>query len=140
MSTARGTVMRTNTASAFPNTAKRALKDDQLQTALQRARYGFINKRQRAVQAVDDFDALTNAAQAAKQRALADWASHLEQFETRLQHAGGHTHWAETPEQAVAQVRALCHRYQAKTVTKGKSMIRRVRSKPSARKRWRHGR
>lgn len=107
----------------FTHLAHRALHDQPLQTALGRAKSGFINKRLKAIKLVDDFEALKSQAQQAKQNALANLPVLLTRFEKELQAQGGQLHWAETPEQMNQLVLEICQKQNAKRVIKGKSMI-----------------
>lgn len=107
----------------FSANAAQALHDTQLQTALGRAKSGFIDKRRKAIALVDDFEFLKQRAQAAKQRALNQMPALLQQFESRLQAVGGQVHHARTPDQLNRIVLDICQRHQARTVTKGKSMV-----------------
>ncbi|MVF12499.1 lactate utilization protein [Ketobacter sp. MCCC 1A13808] len=103
--------------------AANALQDEQLQTALTRAKSGFINKRLKAISMVDDFELLKRRAQLAKQSALANLPALLEQFEQNVQASGGQVHWAKSPQELNNIVLNLCRTVDASKVTKGKSMI-----------------
>lgn len=100
-----------------------ALQDEKLQTALQRAKKGFLEKRLKAIALVDDFEYLKRQAQAAKQRALDNIPALLDEFEKNLHAKGGVLHRASTPEQLNRIVLDICQQYQANVVTKGKSMV-----------------
>ena len=109
--------------SRFKEQAKAALTDEVLQTALLRAKSGFINKRADAIQLVEDFEYLKQRAQNAKQTALNSLPEYLEQFEKNVIASGGVVHWAETPQQLNEIVFNICKIHDAKLITKGKSMI-----------------
>lgn len=100
-----------------------ALADDELRAALSHARSGFVDKRRAAVSACDDFEALKRRARQARDRALDNLPSLLEQFEQRVLEAGGEVHWAENPAQMREQVVALCRAQNARYIAKGKSMV-----------------
>lgn len=106
----------------IPN-SEQALQDTTLQTALARAKSGFLDKRRKAIALVDDFEFLKQQAQAAKQRALDNIPALLDQFERNLNAAGGQLHRAATPDDLNRIVLDICQRRQAKVVTKGKSMV-----------------
>src|SRR5690606_31969009 len=48
---------------------------------------------------------------------------YLEAWEARVKESGGHVHWAATADEARNIILDICKRLDAKTVTKGKSMI-----------------
>lgn len=106
----------------IPN-SEQALQDTTLQTALARAKSGFLDKRRKAIALVEDFEFLKQQAQAAKQRALDNIPALLDQFERNLNAAGGQLHRAATPDDLNRIVLDICQRRQAKLVTKGKSMV-----------------
>jgi L-lactate dehydrogenase complex protein LldF len=106
----------------IPN-SEQALQDTTLQTALARAKSGFLGKRRKAIALVDDFEFLKQQAQAAKQRALDNIPALLDQFEHNLNAAGGQLHRAATPDDLNRIVLDICQRRQAKIITKGKSMV-----------------
>ncbi len=100
-----------------------ALNDTQLQTALGRAKSGFVDKRLKAIAMVDDFDSLKQQALHAKKRALQHLPQLLDQFEQQLQASGGVLHRATTPADLNRIVLEICQRRGAQTITKGKSMV-----------------
>ncbi|WP_457935572.1 LutB/LldF family L-lactate oxidation iron-sulfur protein [Mesorhizobium sp. 10J20-29] len=111
------------TSPAFKQNAKGALADVQLQQALGNVRSGFIDKRLKAVEALPEFDALRDSARAIKDHALANLDLYLEAYEKKVVASGGHVHWAESAEDARNIILDICRKANAKTVTKGKSMI-----------------
>ncbi len=100
-----------------------ALHDPNLRSALGKAQKGFVNKRADAIAAVDDFEAMRDTAQKIRQKALSRLDEYLLQFETNVKAAGGHVHWAQTPEDMRRIVKAICAENAAQYVTKGKSMV-----------------
>ncbi|MCH9670370.1 MAG: iron-sulfur cluster-binding protein [Gammaproteobacteria bacterium] len=111
------------TTQTFPNNARVALLDDQLRLALERAQGGFVNNRQNAVDGLPEFEALRGAAREIKEHTLGHLDYYLERFEREVVAAGGHVHWASTPQEACDIVLDICREADAKTVTKGKSMV-----------------
>ena len=107
----------------FIANAEEALQDTQLQTALTRAKSGFIDKRRKAIELVDDFELMKRKAQEAKRRALSDLPNLLHRFEENLKANGGRVYRAGTAEQLNRVVLDICARHDAKIVTKGKSMV-----------------
>ena len=108
---------------AFKAQAAAALADQQLQTALSRAKSGFIEKRRKAIAMVDDFALLKHRARQAKQRALDNLDHYLRRFETSVKASGGQVHRAATPDDLNRIVLGICEQHQARLITKGKSMI-----------------
>ncbi|WP_187972376.1 LutB/LldF family L-lactate oxidation iron-sulfur protein [Aquibium microcysteis] len=111
------------TSPSFKQNARHALDDVQLQKALGNVRAGFIDKRQKAVDALPEFDALRDSARDIKNHTLEHLDLYLEAYEQKVTAAGGHVHWAETAADARSIVLDLCRTRGARTVTKGKSMI-----------------
>lgn len=107
----------------FVANSEQALHDTGLQTALARAKSGFVDKRRKAIALVDDFEHLKRQAQAAKQRALDQLPALLDRFEQNLKAQGGQLHRATTPADLNRIVLEICRRRQARLVTKGKSMV-----------------
>jgi L-lactate dehydrogenase complex protein LldF len=111
------------TANKFKANASKALIDVQLQKALGNVQKGFIGKRQKAADALPEFDELRDNARDIKNHVLAHLDLYLEEYERKVLAAGGHVHWAETAEDARRIVLDICKKANARTVTKGKSMI-----------------
>jgi len=111
------------TSPTFKQNAREALADRQLQRALGHVRAGFIDKRAKAVAELPEFDALRDAARDIKNHTLAHLDLYLEAYEDRLRAAGGEVHYAETAASARDIILSICQRIDARTVTKGKSMI-----------------
>ncbi|HKG75653.1 MAG TPA: LUD domain-containing protein, partial [Aestuariivirgaceae bacterium] len=112
-----------STAPAFKENARKALADPVLQSALSIARPRFVDKRRKAKDRLPEFDALRDQARDIKNHTLAHIDLYLEAYEAKVKEQGGEVHWAATSEAARDIVVGLCRRLQAKTVTKGKSMI-----------------
>ena len=111
------------TAPQFKENAVRALNDPQLQKALLNVENGFVAKRAAAKAALPEFEALRDQARGIKTHVLENLDLYLEAYEARVKAAGGHVHWAESAEQAREIILGICRKANAKTVTKGKSMI-----------------
>ena len=112
-----------STANNFIQNAHKALNDHGLQSALSKAKSGFVDKRSKAVKALPEFEALREAAIEIKQHSLANLEQYLIQFEQQVKTNGGQVHWAETPAQATKIVTELCQSVNAKKITKGKTMV-----------------
>jgi L-lactate dehydrogenase complex protein LldF len=111
------------TSHAFKDNIKVAIKDETLQRALGNMKSGFIGKRAAAIARLPEFEALREAGRAIKNHTLEHLDFYLERFERKVTANGGHVHWARTPEEARQIILGLCRTVDAKTVTKGKSMI-----------------
>jgi L-lactate dehydrogenase complex protein LldF len=111
------------TAEKFKENAREALADPQLQRALNHVRHNFIEKRAQAAAALPEFEQLRQQARAIKDHALNHLDLYLEAYEARVTEAGGKVHFAETAEDARSIILDICRSVDAKTATKGKSMI-----------------
>ncbi|MCP4010526.1 MAG: lactate utilization protein, partial [Proteobacteria bacterium] len=107
----------------FKRDSVKALHDSTLQAALNVARGGFVDKRQAAVDALPEFEALKARAKAIKNHTLENLSDYLLEFERAVIASGGQVHWAQTTEQANRAVLEICSQANARRVTKGKSMI-----------------
>jgi len=111
------------TSHAFKDNARRALNDPQLQRALGNVKQGFIAKRATAVAHLPEFDQLRDAAKAVKDHTLEHLDLYLERFEERVHDQGGRVHWCRTAGDARQAVLDICRSANARTATKGKSMV-----------------
>ncbi len=107
----------------FAQRAAAALADESLQRALGNMRIGFIEKRRKAAAALPEFEALRDRGVAIRNHTLAHLDLYLEAFERQVLDAGGHVHWARDAAEARQRVLDICRAADARTVTKGKSMI-----------------
>lgn len=104
--------------------AKKALDNKRLQAQLARTlKEGFQYKRRKGMSRLPEYDALRDRARDIKNHTLDHLDAYLERFEDEVTKAGGHVHWAETPAQARDIILDICIAVDAKTVSKGKSMI-----------------
>ncbi|GAB5508386.1 MAG: LutB/LldF family L-lactate oxidation iron-sulfur protein [Rhizobiaceae bacterium] len=111
------------TSPTFKANAHEALHDAQLQRALGNVRSGFIHKRAKAVGALPEFEELRDNAKAIKDHVLEHLDIYLETYEKKVEDAGGKVHWAETAAEARGIILDICRMNNARTVTKGKSML-----------------
>jgi L-lactate dehydrogenase complex protein LldF len=111
------------TSRAFKANAHDALGNANLQKALALMRSGFPGRRATAVARLPEFDALCEQAKAIKDHVLENLDFYLETFERNVVAQGGQVHWCRTPQEACEAVLEICRRLNAKTVTKGKTMI-----------------
>lgn len=123
MSADQPNAMPTNQAMFFKASSSEALLDVTLQNALNKAKGGFIEKRAQAIADVENFDSYKQQAQLVKKHTLDHLDFYLNQFEDNVVKNGGNVHWASTPQQLNNIILHICERHDAKSVTKGKSMI-----------------
>ena len=110
-------------ATTFPDNARAALSDDNLQEALKRLHTGFVLRRTNAAARLPEFEDLRDRARDIKNHTLAHLDSYLELFEENCRAQGGEVHWCRDTDEARRTVLEICQKAGAKTVTKGKSMI-----------------
>lgn len=108
--------------SPFRAQARAALADERLQAALAAARPRFVANRAAAFAELD-FAALRECAARARQRSLDHLELLLAVFARRVEEAGGHVHFAETPDDLRKTVVAIARRHGARLAAKGKSMV-----------------
>ena len=107
----------------FQERARQALSDVSLQRAMAKARGGFVDHRRDAVDALPEFDAIRDAARDIKDHVLTNLDGYLELYEQKVIENGGQVHWARDADEACRIVAKICKDAEAKTVTKGKSMV-----------------
>jgi L-lactate dehydrogenase complex protein LldF len=116
-------VIELKDARAFKENARQALADPNLAAALGRMTRGLVPKRAEAVAALPEYEALSERARELKDHVLGNLDHYLEVFEKNCTAAGGQVHWCPTADDARRVILELCQAAEAKTVTKGKSMI-----------------
>jgi L-lactate dehydrogenase complex protein LldF len=107
----------------FKQSARIALQDVNLQKALGNLKAGFPGKRAAAVARMPEFDRLRDEARDLKNHILEHLDLYLEEFEARVVENGGQVHWCRTADDARQTILQICREQNAKTVTKGKSMV-----------------
>jgi L-lactate dehydrogenase complex protein LldF len=100
-----------------------ALGDRKLRDALDRASGLYAVRRQAGLATLENADAARDAARAARLRAIAHLAEHLEQFEAKLLANGAQVHWADTPEDANRVITGIAEATRTRHVVKSKSMV-----------------
>ena len=115
--------MTRRTPLAFRENAREALADPVLRQVLPTLGARFSSHRRAAVDRLPEFDALRDEAVAIKNHTLAHLDLYLERFEAAVRERGGHVHWCATAEDARNAILVLCRSVNARSVTKGKSMI-----------------
>ncbi|MBL4740148.1 MAG: iron-sulfur cluster-binding protein [Sneathiella sp.] len=111
------------TSRNFKENSSKALKDDDLRVALNRVKTGFTTARATAASELPEFEELRNKSRDIKNDVLENLDYYLEYFEEKVLAQGGHVHWCSNATEAKAAILKICRDADAKTVTKGKSMI-----------------
>jgi L-lactate dehydrogenase complex protein LldF len=111
------------TTQTFKDNVKGALRNETLVHSLETMKTGFRAKRAVAVERMPEFEALRDAGRDLKDHVLENLDFYLEAFEAKVLEAGGKVHWCRDAQEAREAVLAICRSADAKTVTKGKSMI-----------------
>lgn len=114
--------METKTLS-FKRAATDALQDQDLQSALNYAKDGFIGKRTAAVAKLPEWETIRSEAREMKNHVLENLDHYLLAYESAVIANGGTVHWAETGADAANIIVDLCKSTGASTVAKGKSMV-----------------
>jgi L-lactate dehydrogenase complex protein LldF len=115
--------MHVPTSHAFKENAHAAIGNAGLQKALARSGPSFIARRTAAVDNLPEFEQLRDIARDIKNHALAHLDFYLEEYEANVIKSGGKVHWCATAADARLAVLRICQAANARTVTKGKSMI-----------------
>jgi L-lactate dehydrogenase complex protein LldF len=115
--------MHIATSPAFKENAHHALEDAGLQKALARSGPSFIARRTAAVAGLPEFEQLRDIARDIKNHTLANLDFYLETWAANVEKSGGKVHWCATADEARDAVLTICQAANARTVTKGKSMI-----------------
>ena len=115
--------MHIATSPAFKQNSRDAIADAGLQKALGNSRPQFIARRARAIADLPEWEALREAAREIKDHALEHLDFYLEEYAARAEAMGARVHWCATADDARDAVLGICRDAEARTVTKGKSMI-----------------
>ncbi len=106
----------------FSARARDALANQNLQSALGKAKGGFVDKRASALLDLPDFEALRERGRQIKDHTLAHLDTYLEQFEGNVTAAGGKVHYALDAEAACQTILGICRDAAAQQVIKAKTM------------------
>ena len=112
-----------STAHTFKQNVDDALKKENLKTAMRRLESTIEPLRLAARDRLPEFDALCDQARDIKNHTLANLDVYLESYEDKVRDSGGQVHWCASPDEARQTILDICRTADAKTVTKGKSMI-----------------
>jgi len=109
-------------AESFPVAARRELANAQLRTNLRNATDTIRAKRARVVDEVPDWEELREAGRSIKADVLRHLDEYLVRFESAVESAGGHVHWARDAAEANAVVVEVARAHDADEVVKMKSL------------------
>ena len=109
-------------AESFPVAARRELANLQLRSNLRGATDTIRDKRAQAVAEVPDWEELREAGRAIKADVLARLDDYLLQFESNVEEAGGHVHWARDAAEANAIVAGVARAHGVTEIVKMKSL------------------
>jgi L-lactate dehydrogenase complex protein LldF len=115
--------MSGSTSAQFKNNVKAALVDKQLQKALKGIQTGFVHNRKVAAGRLQEFEDLRDRARDIKTHTISHMDAYLEIYQQNVEASGGHVHWAIDETEAREIILGICRSADAKTVTKGKTMI-----------------
>src|SRR6201995_2255979 len=107
---------------SFPVAARAALQDAQLRRNVGKATTLIRGKRERVVAEVGDWEALRDAGEAIKARAMATLPEQLERLDAAVTAAGGVVHWARDGAEANAIVARIAREHGTDEVIKGKAL------------------
>lgn len=107
----------------FKENARAALNDITLRQPLEKLKVGFRVRRAQAAEKLPEFETLRDQGRDLKNHVLENLDFYLETFAERVEAAGGVVHWARDAAEAREIVLSICRDHNARTVTKGKSMI-----------------
>jgi len=102
---------------------RRALSNNTLQKALERASAQHNSKYKAVTEADPDWEATRERCRAIRQSNLDRLPELIVRFREEAERAGAKTHLASTPEQALAAVEEICRTRGAKLIVKSKSMV-----------------
>ncbi|MFC1561538.1 LutB/LldF family L-lactate oxidation iron-sulfur protein [candidate division KSB1 bacterium] len=108
---------------SFSARVQHALKDRDLQFALDRATAHLRSRTRTAFNSLENADAVRDKARQAKLDVLKNLDRYLIQFEAKLIENGTHVHWAETGRNACGIVLDIARNRDARNIVKSKSMV-----------------
>ncbi len=106
----------------FKARARKALADDDLQSALAKAKGGFVDKRANAILDLPAFESLRERGRQIKDHTLAHLDTYLGQFEENVTAQGGQVHYALDAQSACETILGICRDASARQVIKAKTM------------------
>jgi L-lactate dehydrogenase complex protein LldF len=107
----------------FSRRVGEALANPERLAAINRAAVRFYEHRESVMDSLPDAEATRDLARAIRAHTIAHLDRYLEQFETAVQAAGGHVHWARDAAEACRIVLEIAREAGAQRVVKSKSML-----------------
>jgi len=107
---------------AFDQNALKALGDEQLHHALRNLVTTFGERREAAINSVEDWEGLRDQARAIKDETLLHLDRYLQDFADNAERAGAQVHWARDGQEVSNIIIRLLNERSAKRVVKSKSM------------------
>jgi L-lactate dehydrogenase complex protein LldF len=107
----------------FPEAAKSAINNDQLQKAVKSATSGLLAKRSRAVQDLPEWEKLRELGRAIKGHTIVNLNIYLERFSENAQRRNARVFFAKDAAAANGYIRELAGRHGISRVVKSKSMV-----------------
>ena len=101
---------------------KEALENKDLQKALELASSQHYNKFHK-IQNETDWEKLKEEAQAIRQACVKRLPDLIRQFKEEAKKSGAHVYETETPEEALAHIKAIAQKHKAELIVKSKSMV-----------------
>ena len=105
------------------NNAREALNDKKLHAAINRTTVNAVNKRAKAVENFQEFEASKEFAAKVKDHVIENWTYYLDKFDKNARQNGTKVHWAQTDQKACEIVIDICKQNNAKLITRAKSML-----------------
>jgi L-lactate dehydrogenase complex protein LldF len=100
-----------------------ALKNKALGAAMDSATKRLVAGRQAGMAAFPEAETVRDHARAIRAHTIGQLGGYLRQFEAAVRARGGHVHWAQTAEQAVAIVADIARQHDVRRAVKSKSMV-----------------
>ena len=111
------------TSQRFKQVASQKLADPKLQIALRKSRGRLVVGRANAIQELDNFEEIREAAARIRDFGLLHLETLLEEWESRAKAAGTIVHWAESAQDVNALVLDIAQRHGVRKIIKSKSML-----------------
>lgn len=116
-------MIQANKPENFYRNVEEALAQTDLKSLIRRTTDKAEAKRAEAVAAFPGFSLAREQGQKIKDHVIENLGFYLAEFEKNAMANGAQVHWASSGEKAVEIVTGLCHRYQARSISRSKSML-----------------
>ncbi|HUU72399.1 MAG TPA: LutB/LldF family L-lactate oxidation iron-sulfur protein [Burkholderiales bacterium] len=111
------------TSAQFKKSASNKLADVKVQAALANAKGRFVVARAKAIQELDNFEEIRQAAADVRDHCLSNLDQYLEEWERKATAAGTVVHWVESAEEMNRLVLEIARNNSVRKVIKSKSML-----------------